>query len=84
MKSSVVSSNVEYPLSRKEAARYLWEKWHLQISFHTLATYAARGGGPIYELFGGRTGYLPSDLDAWARSKRSGRLVTASQPEIAV
>lgn len=55
-------------LTRAEAAGYLNERG-LPITKNTLQKMATTGGGPVYRLFGTRTVYTASDLDAWVEQK---------------
>lgn len=52
-------------LNRPEAAKFLTD-YGYRISKRTLASYASRGNGPKYVLFGRRALYAPSDLLSWA------------------
>ncbi len=60
----------ERRLSRAEAAAFLTERGY-QVAYATLNKYATVGGGPIFESFGRRPLYRPSDLLAWVASKTS-------------
>lgn len=51
-------------LTREEAAYYIG------ISAETLATWATRGGGPVYIKVGSRCIYLQRDLEAWMQARR--------------
>ena len=57
---------------RADAAKYLQEKWDMQISGPTLANYAVRGDGPIYCLVGKFAIYDDPHLDSWAQSRITG------------
>jgi hypothetical protein len=57
-------------LTRAEAAQYLTDRG-LPITKNTLQKMATVGGGPVYQIFGFRSLYTPSNLDAWAEQKLS-------------
>ncbi len=66
-------------MNRKEASRYLAEKWGLSYKPSTLAKLAWNGEGPLYNRAGRRVQYLPADLDAWARQKITGKYRSTSE-----
>jgi hypothetical protein len=66
-------------LSRREASGYLLEAHGLTCAAATLAKYASTGGGPVYRRFGHQVVYAPADLDAWASTRVSGPVATASE-----
>jgi hypothetical protein len=57
-------------LSRKEAAAYVRAKG-LPVSPLTLQKYATTGGGPLFQIFGNRAVYKPTNLDRWIGEKLS-------------
>jgi hypothetical protein len=59
---------MEKYLSRKEAASWLTDHG-LRISWQTLQKMACVGGGPSYQLFGGRAVYLEKNLVDYALLK---------------
>jgi hypothetical protein len=59
------------PLTRKQAAGYITEKFGLPMSPATLASYASKGGGPEFHKNGRRTFYPKPDLDAWVIGRRT-------------
>jgi hypothetical protein len=59
------------PLSRKEAATYLREKY-LTGSQSFLAKAAMRGDGPPFEMFCDKAIYRPTFLDQWAEARLGG------------
>ena len=55
-------------LRRKDASRYLQEKWGISRTHSTLAKLATTGGGPKFQ-YANRTPLYPLDaLDLWAQS----------------
>lgn len=60
----------ERRLNRAEAAAFLSERGY-QVAYATLNKYATVGGGPVFESFGRRPLYRPSDLLEWVASKTS-------------
>ncbi|MCE7887709.1 MAG: DNA-binding protein [Alphaproteobacteria bacterium PRO2] len=68
---------LEIPLTRTESEKYLIEKYGRAgaVSAKTLAKLACVGGGPVFCRIGRRIAYLPSDLDAWVKSRSSGPLI---------
>jgi hypothetical protein len=70
-------------LTRRESAEFLAQNG-FQVAASTLAKYACVGGGPIFESFGRRPLYKPTDLLAWAQSRCSGpRRSTSDHPKAA-
>lgn len=65
------SNDDERRLSRAEAAAFLSERG-FRVAYATLNKYASIGGGPVFESFGRRPLYRPSNLLAWAAQKSSG------------
>jgi hypothetical protein len=55
-------------LRRKEASRYLEEKWGVSRAPSTLAKLAVIGGGPSFRRFNRVPYYDPENLDAWVAS----------------
>ncbi len=60
---------LEY-LTRPEAAAYLTKRG-FKTSPSTLQKMATTGGGPIYQIYGNKAVYTPSNLDAYANAKLS-------------
>jgi hypothetical protein len=58
-------------LNRKEAADFL-TKLGYRTAPATLAKLASIGGGPIFESFGRKPLYTPSNLLAWVAAKSTG------------
>ena len=56
-------------LTRAEAAQYLTETHGLKTSKNTLQKKATTGGGPLYQLYGNRAVYTPTNLDRYAEEK---------------
>jgi len=69
-------------LSRKDVAAALTAAGY-PVSPHTLSTYATRGGGPIYRLFGKKPLYRWADALEWAQSRLSKPIRTTSELEAA-
>lgn len=67
-------------LRRCEVPEYLSEKFGIDIKASTLATYATVGGGPIMQYNGRIPLYNRSDLDDWANSRLSKRVLSTSEP----
>lgn len=68
-------------LSRREAAKYLRDRWGAPVAVTegTLETLAVRGGGPtFYKIGNHRVGYLTSDLDSWAKARLSSAVCSTS------
>lgn len=67
------SVNIAYPpsnyFSRKEASRYLADRFGVSVAPQTLAKYASIGGGPYFEKFNRDAIYTDLDLAVWVRSK---------------
>lgn len=65
--------DITYPpsryFSRKEASRYLNEKFGVNCAPQTLAKYACQGGGPNFFKFNRDAVYTDLDLDLWFRGK---------------
>lgn len=66
-----ISNDDERRLSRAEAAAFLSERGY-RVAYATLNKYASIGGGPVFESFGRRPLYRPSNLLTWAVQKSSG------------
>ena len=58
-------------LRRREASRYLQERYGISAKPATLAKYATLGGGPIFRRAGRFPVYDMQDLDDWAESRLS-------------
>jgi hypothetical protein len=56
-------------LRRRDAARYVREKWGLPCELRTLAKLAVIGGGPEFRKAGRTPIYEPLKLDAWAEGR---------------
>jgi hypothetical protein len=65
-------------LRRSEAAEYVKATWGIPCAARTLAKLAVIGGGPLFHKSGRLPLYAPSDLDAWAASKISGKYASTS------
>lgn len=63
--------------NRREASRYLEEKYGIRAKPATLAKYASVGGGPRFRRAGRFPVYDTEDLDAWAAGKLS-RVVSST------
>ena len=75
-----MQSDTERRLTRAEAAAFLTERGY-RVAYATLNKYAVVGGGPVFESFGRKPLYKPSDLLAWVASKTTGpRQHTSDQP----
>jgi hypothetical protein len=61
----------ERRLTRAEAATFLSERG-FRVAYATLNKYATVGGGPLFESFGRRPLYKPSDLLTWVAERSSG------------
>ena len=61
----------ERRLTRAEAAAFLSERG-FRVAYATLNKYATVGGGPLFESFGRRPLYKPSDLLTWVAERSSG------------
>jgi hypothetical protein len=68
-------------LTRREAAKYLTERG-LPTTFSTLQKLACTGGGPLYQLYGNKTVYLPENLDGWAAAKMTPLRRSTSEREL--
>src|SRR5262245_3450759 len=64
--------------TRPEASSYLCNKYGLQCSVATLNTYACRGKGPPYQVMGRSSYYDVADLDVWASSRISPKILRGS------
>ena len=65
-------------LTRKEAALYLTKHHNVRRTHMTLATYASKGGGPVYHKIGRNVFYDRDELDAWVASKTSAKFRSTS------
>ncbi|WP_295145264.1 DNA-binding protein [uncultured Reyranella sp.] len=63
-----MQKEIERRLTRTEAAAFLTERGY-RVAYATLNKYATVGGGPVFESFGRRPLYKPTDLLAWVASK---------------
>lgn len=63
-----MQTEIERRLTRTEAAAFLTERGY-RVAYATLNKYATVGGGPVFESFGRRPLYKPTDLLAWVASK---------------
>ncbi len=66
-------------VSRKGASAYLLEEWGITRTPKTLAKYATLGGGPHFRKDGKQTLYDPADLDIYAASILSPRVISMSE-----
>jgi hypothetical protein len=55
-------------LRRKQASKYLQEKWGIERAPSTLAKLAVIGGGPKFQHANRTPLYSPNELDSWAAS----------------
>jgi len=67
---------------REEVPAFLKENGGYKVSQHSLATYATRGGGPLFRKFGSRPMYRGADLLAWAEAKLSAPRRTTSEGDV--
>jgi len=72
----------ERRLTRVEAANFLSDRGY-PVAYATLNKYATIGGGPVYESFGRKPLYKPSDLLAWAAARSSGPRRSTSDRQVA-
>ena len=72
----------ERRLTRAEAAAFLSERG-FRVAYATLNKYATVGGGPVFESFGRRPLYRPTDLMAWVAGKTSGPRRSTSEQQAA-
>jgi len=56
-------------ISRKEASKYLREKYSIRVSAGWLSQLASAGKGPAYMLVGRAAVYSIPALDAWVAAK---------------
>jgi len=73
-----VPVDLDAKLSRKATAKALRAKG-FPVSEATLATYATRGGGPAYRLFGRRSLYTWRDALAWAEGRLTMPITSTSE-----
>jgi hypothetical protein len=66
-------------LRRGEASEYLKNVWGIRRAPASLATYAHKGGGPVFVHIGTIPFYFTKDLDAWAKTKISPRKRSTSE-----
>jgi hypothetical protein len=62
---------------RKGAAEYIRTTYNIPCTEPTLATWATRGGGPVYSRVGNTALYPEDGLDEWA-NERLGRPVRST------
>ncbi len=72
----------ERRLNRRQAAEFLEERGYT-IAVATLEKYATLGGGPVFEKFGRKPLYKPSDLLSWVAARRTGPLRSTSDLQAA-
>jgi hypothetical protein len=60
--------------NRQQAANYLNQKG-IPCGVATLAGYACRGGGPLFQKFGRKPLYTSETLDSWINSRLSAPVV---------
>jgi hypothetical protein len=72
----------ERRLTRTEAAAFLSERGY-RVAYATLNKYATVGGGPVFQSFGRRPLYKPSDLLAWVAERSSGPRRSTSEQQAA-
>lgn len=71
----------ERRLTRAEAAAFLSERGY-RVAYATLNKYATVGGGPVFQSFGRRPLYKPTDLMAWVAEKTSGPRRSTSERQV--
>ncbi len=79
--ASSIPVNPQTLLGRKALAAISTEHG-MRISEATLATYACRGGGPAYRLFGSRALYSWGDYLEWAESRLSQPAYSSSEHRV--
>ncbi|MFP4098863.1 MAG: hypothetical protein ACLFP8_05990 [Alphaproteobacteria bacterium] len=68
-------------LRRKEASRYLKERWGIDRAPSTLAKLATIGGGPRFQKANRIPLYSTQDLDIWASGLLSPSVASTSELE---
>jgi hypothetical protein len=63
---------------RKQASKYLHDKFNVKREPSTLAKLAVTGGGPPYRLLNRVPLYTPADLDQWVASMLGPRMHSTS------
>jgi len=58
-------------LNRREASRYLRERYGLSVCERTLSEWDRLGRGPAHHRIGSRIFYTPRDLDALVEQSRT-------------
>ena len=66
---------------RKEASKYIRDKFGANCAPQTLAKYACEGGGPRFYKFNRNPIYTDLDLDIWVRSKLSEPAICSDLPQ---
>jgi len=80
--SSLIPDDQRKLLRRRDTAAALTAAG-FQISEHTLASKATRGGGPPYTLFGRTPLYTWGDAIAWAEGRLAGPYYSTSEAQYA-
>jgi hypothetical protein len=70
-------------LRRRDAAAYLRDTWGLRCSEQTLANYATRGNGPIFQRYGRDVVYSTTSLDEYAQARMSAPMRSTSEAFLA-
>jgi hypothetical protein len=69
-------------LRRRDAAAYLKDRWALRCSEKTLANYATRGNGPVFQRYGRGVVYNRSALDDYAQGRMSAPMRSTSEASL--
>jgi hypothetical protein len=70
-------------LRRRDAAIYLKDRWGLRCSEQTLANYATRGNGPVFQRYGRDVVYSTTNLDEYAQARMSAPMRSTSEAFLA-
>lgn len=76
-----IPSDPEMRLTRKAAAAALTEAGY-PVSSESLATYASRGGGPVFRRWGRYPTYRWGDLIEWAEGRLSRPMRSTSEADV--
>jgi hypothetical protein len=69
-------------LRRRDAAAYLKQMWGLRCSEQTLANYATRGNGPMFQRYGRDVIYSTTNLDEYAQARMSAPMRSTSEASL--
>jgi hypothetical protein len=58
-------------LTRRETSDYLWQMHGVRLGHSALTQMAVKGNGPAFSKDGRLAVYARTDVDAWARQRRS-------------